>query len=81
MEKVSLMNCCFEAGPAQNCNAVNDFAPSKSAETLISRQCSASSITLSYSRHVSSAGSTAPALGIIDRSTPPAQRVEASLPM
>ena len=40
-----------------------------------------SSTTLLYSRHVSSAGSSAPAAGNIDRSTPPAQRVDASFPI
>lgn len=39
------------------------------------------STTLSYSRQVSSAGSSASASGIIDRSSPPAQRVDASFPM
>jgi len=40
-----------------------------------------SSTTLLYSRHVSSAESRASAPGIIDRSTPPAHRVDASFPM
>ena len=39
------------------------------------------STILSYSRHVSSAGSTAPASASMDGSGPPAQRVDASLPM
>jgi len=37
--------------------------------------------TLWYSRQVSSAGSNDPASAIMDGSGPPAQRVDASLPM
>src|SRR5437763_16766438 len=38
------------------------------------------STTLSYSRKVSSVGSTIPASAIMERSRPPAHRVDASLP-
>src|SRR6266700_91246 len=39
------------------------------------------STTLSYSRQVSSVGSRTPASAIIEKSGPPVQRVDASLPM